>query len=160
MYNVLKTADRRAKRIKSGNHGPMNCIYRTLFMSDSWGHSVRLAKFLMLRSSKAYSSHSFPPISTKLYGMYGYQGCMGTIAFLAICQKIKFCGTLKISYLRYIAITNKAMLVSAGKKVIRSRGSRPLGLLVWCYFRFWRVWNNVKWFRFIHASEDSKNILN
>ena len=43
---------------------------------------------------------------------------------LAICQILKVYDTLKISYLIYIAIIHKAMLVSSGKR--QSRVSRPL----------------------------------
>ncbi len=44
MYNILKTADRRAKRVKFDTRGPGYCIGRVNFLSHSlsvvWGHSV------------------------------------------------------------------------------------------------------------------------
>ncbi len=49
------------------------------------------------------------------------------LLFLAICQILKVYGTLKISYLSYIAIIHNAMLILSGKK--SSRTSRPLCLL-------------------------------
>ncbi len=42
-------------------------------LSSVWVHSVHFAKFLMLRFSKRYSSHSFHPIAAKLNGKYGNQ---------------------------------------------------------------------------------------
>ncbi len=55
MCNILKTADRRAKRMKFGTRSPRNvelkCLCGILIESDSlslvWGHSVHFAKFLM-----------------------------------------------------------------------------------------------------------------
>ncbi len=48
---------------KFGTHGPRNCICRYFScMSSVWGHSVHLAKFLMLRYSEGYCSHTFAPI--------------------------------------------------------------------------------------------------
>ncbi len=62
------------------------------------------------------------------------------LLFLAICQILRVYGTLKISYLSYIASIHKSMLVSSNKW--RSRASRPLGLfffaliVVVIYFSF------------------------
>ena len=76
-----------------GNRGLMYCMCRVLFMSDSlssvWCHSVHRAKFLMLGTSKDFSSHSFHSISTKLYGKYGNQWGVQATALLAICQKLQ-----------------------------------------------------------------------
>ena len=49
MCNILKTADRRAKRTKFGTRGTIVHTCRELLMPDSlslvWGHSVHFAKF-------------------------------------------------------------------------------------------------------------------
>ncbi len=70
MYTILKMADGRGKRMKFGTCGPINCISRALFMTDSftsvWDDSLHFAKFPMLRFSKDSFAHSFLPISTKL----------------------------------------------------------------------------------------------
>ncbi len=48
MWNILKTADRRAKRTKFVTQGTLH-IWRLLlvpdFLSLNWGHSVHFAKF-------------------------------------------------------------------------------------------------------------------
>ncbi len=69
---------------KFGNRSPIQGISRGF----DWGlgHSVHFAKFTMLRLSNGYCSHSFHPISTKLYGKNGNYGGIGAITFFAICQ--------------------------------------------------------------------------
>ncbi len=55
---------------------------------------VHTAKVLMLRFPKGYWSHTFNPISTKLYEKHGNQGDYRLLLFLAICQIEKFYGSL------------------------------------------------------------------
>ncbi len=43
-------------------------------LSSVWGHSVYFAKFPILRFLIGYCSHSFHPMSTKLYGKHGDRG--------------------------------------------------------------------------------------
>ena len=66
MCNILKTADQREKRGKFWGCSLMYCICTVLFMSESlssvWGHSVHFAKFLILKLSKGYCSHTFHSI--------------------------------------------------------------------------------------------------
>ena len=86
--------------------GPMQCICRLLFMSDSLssiqGHSVHFAKFPMLIFSKGYCSHRFYPISTKLYGKHGNQVGIQAIDFWGSRPSFKnIHGTLTISHLSY-----------------------------------------------------------
>ncbi len=50
-------------------------------VSSVWGPLVHFAKFPALKLSKGYYSHSFHPISTKLYGNYGNQGGKRAIYF-------------------------------------------------------------------------------
>ncbi len=76
----------------------------------------------MLRFSKGCCSHSFHPVSTK---QNMYSGEIQAVNF-SIYQTLKVYGTLKISYLIYIASIHNAMLISSGKR--SSRASRPLGL--------------------------------
>ncbi len=63
MCNILKTADRRAKRTKFGTRGTTVHICRVLLMADplnlAWDHSVHFAIFPILRFSKLYSSPIF-----------------------------------------------------------------------------------------------------
>ncbi len=115
-----------------GAHGPRDSLCRVLFrwghLSSVWGNSVHFAKFLMSRFSKGYCCPSFDPFSTKLYWKHGNQGrIQASITILAICQILKVCGTLKTSYLSYIASIHNSTLVSSDKW--SSRASRPLGLL-------------------------------
>ncbi len=82
------------------------CICRVLCISDSpvWGHSVHFVKFSILRFSKGYCSYSFHSISTKLYRKLVLgEDNTGYYFFLLICQISKLYGTLKITYLSYIA---------------------------------------------------------
>ncbi len=83
MCNILKTADRRAKRTKIWDSGTVH-IGRILLMPDSlslvWGHSVHFAKFPMLRG---YCSPRFQSLSTKFYCKHvGHEGfnCFGRCA--------------------------------------------------------------------------------
>ncbi len=91
MWNILKTADRRAKQMKFGTRGPKKSICRVIFgsghLSSVWGHSVHFAIFPMLRFSKGHCPHGFRPISTNFYGQHGNQGGIQLLHFLAICQK-------------------------------------------------------------------------
>ena len=68
MWNMWKTANRRAKRTKIWDLRYYVHIGRVLLMPDSlslvWGHSVHFAKFPILRFSKHYSFNSFRQIST------------------------------------------------------------------------------------------------
>ncbi len=95
MCNILKTPDCRVKRMKIwGTRIDMYCICEVLFMPDSlssvWVHSVHFAKFPMLRFSKGCSSHSFCPISAKLYGKnMVIKGEYRLVNLLAICQTLK-----------------------------------------------------------------------
>ncbi len=64
MCNTLKTADRRANRMKIWDS--RNSICKLLFgsgdsghLSSVWGHSVHLANVSMLRFSKGYWSHIY-----------------------------------------------------------------------------------------------------
>ena len=57
MWNIWKTADRRAKRTKICAHTVH--IWRVLLMPDSLDHSVRFAKFPILRFSKTTPSTFF-----------------------------------------------------------------------------------------------------
>ncbi len=118
---------------KFGTRGPRNSLCRVLFGSGHlrsvWGHSVHFAKYPMLKFSKGYCCPSFHPVWTKLYWKHGNPGRIQAITIMAICQILKVYGTLKISYLSYIASIHKSMLVSSDKW--SSRSSRPLGLLLW-----------------------------
>ncbi len=117
-------------RWKFGTRGIRNSMCRVLFgsghLSSVWGHSVHFVIFRMLRFSKGFYCPSFHRISTKLYGKHGNQEKIQAITFLAICQILKVYGTLKISYLSYIASIHKSVLVSSDKW--SSRASMPLGL--------------------------------
>ncbi len=42
-------------------------------LNSVWGQSVHFVKFPTLRVSKGCSSHSFHPVSTKVYGKHGNQ---------------------------------------------------------------------------------------
>ncbi len=68
---------------KFGSRGRRKVMCRVLVvsghLSSICGHSVRYANFLILTFSKGYCSHSFHPISTKLYGKHGNQGESGGI---------------------------------------------------------------------------------
>ena len=109
---------------KFGTRSPRNSIRRVLFgsghLSSVWGHSVHFAKFPVLRFSKGHCCYTFHPISTKLYWKHGNKGKIQDITFLAICQILKVYGTLKISYLNYIARIHKDMLVSSDKRSSRT----------------------------------------
>ncbi len=70
----------------------------------------------MLRFLKVYCSASIHPVSNKLYGKYGNREGMQAITFMCDLQILKVYGTLKRSYLSYIAIIHKIMLVSSGKR--------------------------------------------
>ncbi len=85
--NILKTADRRAKRMKIGTWGTSNSLCRVLFGSSHftsvWGYSVHFAKFPMLRFSKGCYFHSCHPIWIKFYGKQGGWGGYRQLLFLA-----------------------------------------------------------------------------
>ncbi len=157
MCRLLTTADRRAKKeIKFGILGPRNWICRVLFMSHSLssvrGHSVQFTKFLMLifkRPLLPHFSSKFKQILQKSCNRGKYTGyyffwqdpdeffpCGLPIAAEGqpeeTCQMLKvylkiFEDTMKTTYLSYIAIIDKAMLVSSGKR--SSRVSRPLAFV-------------------------------
>ena len=78
----------------------------------------------MLTFSKVYCCPSFHPIWTNF--IESMVGRIQAITFLAICQILKIYGTLKITYLSYIASIHKSMLVSFD--IWSSRASRPLAL--------------------------------
>ncbi len=64
IWNISKTADRRAKRLKIGDSGYYTVhIWRLLLMPGSltlvWGHSVHFAKFPILQFIKLFSSPNF-----------------------------------------------------------------------------------------------------
>ncbi len=99
-----------------------------ILLRSVWGHLVHIAKFLMLRFLKGYCSNNFHPISTKLYRKYviglntGYYFLLLLLLlllFITIGQILKVYGTLKRSYLSYISIIHKAMLVLSGKRSSR-----------------------------------------
>ena len=121
MCNILKTACRREKWVKIWDSQSQELyMQHTHFQvrpfQFSLGYSVHFAKFPMLKFSKT-TAHSFHPISTKPYRKPCIRGKYRLLLFLANCQILKVHGTLKISYLSYIASIHKAMLVSApGKK--------------------------------------------
>ncbi len=128
---------------KFGTSGPRNSLCRVIFgsghLSSVWGHSVHFAKFPMLRFSKGYCCPSFHPNSTKHYWKQGNQGRIQAITILAICQIIKVYGTLKISYLSYIASIHKSILVSSDKW--SSRASRPWVFGSLGFFFFFQILN-------------------
>ncbi len=70
----------------------------------------------MLRSWKGYCSHSFrwSWVAIKLKHI------------LAMCQKLKLYGTLKITYLNYIVSIHKGMLVSSSKGQTDVKAPDPL----------------------------------
>ena len=75
-------------------------VGRVLLMPDSlslfWGHSVDLAKFLMLRFSKGYCSPSFHSISAKFYCKYvGHDGIQAVTVFGDVPKLKKNHPTLK-----------------------------------------------------------------
>ncbi len=82
---------------------------KVLFMSDSlspvWGHWVHFAKFPMV----TYRKHVFGAKYRLLL-------------FLAICQILKLYGTMKISYLSYIASIHKLCLFHLAKGQAEPQG--------------------------------------
>ncbi len=87
----------------------MNCICKVLFMSDSLSsvlvHLVQFVKSSMLRFWKGYCS----PVFIQLQPI-----CMGSR--FANLPNEKVYGILKISYLSYIVIIHRAMLVLSCKR--------------------------------------------
>ena len=69
---------------------------------------------------------TFQPNFTEIMCMYS--GRYRLLFFLAICQTLKVYGILKISYLSYIALMHKVMLVLSGKR--SNRASRPMSFLL------------------------------
>ena len=103
MWNIWKTAGRRAKRMKYGVPSPRNSTCKEIFLSGHlssvWGHSVHFEKFLLLRFSKGCCSPSFHPASTKPYKKHVF-GQNTRYNFFWLFAKFIY-GTLKISYLSY-----------------------------------------------------------
>ena len=91
MLNILKSPDRRAKRVKMC--GPKNFICRVLFMSDSlssvWDHLMHICKIfhfkIFRRHIMALNQCSFHPVSTTLCGQYGNQGGIHAIFSSTLC---------------------------------------------------------------------------
>ncbi len=92
MCNILKTADRRAKRNKIGTQGPTKNIYRVFVMSGAtslvWDYSVHFAKS---SDVKSYQKVTAPTVvtrfihSTKLMESMVIRGNTGYY-FIAILQ--------------------------------------------------------------------------
>ncbi len=93
MWNISKTAGRRAKLMKFGTRRPRNSLCRVLFgwghLSPVWGHSMHFAKIPLLRFSKGYCSHSLHPISTKIYGNHGNHVGIQAISFSGYLPNFK-----------------------------------------------------------------------
>ena len=58
-------------------------------LSSVWDYSVHFAKISDLRFSKGYCSHSFHPVSTKLYGKHGNHGGIQAVSSFGDPPKIK-----------------------------------------------------------------------
>ena len=122
-------------RGKFGTRGPRACTCKVLFMhyfssSSIWGQLGHLgsAKLSVLRFLKHYSN-IFRQISTKLMmeSMVNMGNIWPNYLLGGAPQILK--GASKISYLSFIAISRKYMiLVSYGKR--STRASRPLYLLL------------------------------
>ncbi len=131
MWNIWKMADVEGNGL--GTRGPRQSICRVLFgsghLSSVWVIRCTLVQFSTLRFLKGYCSHSFHPISTKIYGNHGNRGKYRLLPFLVICQmlNVHVYGTLKISHLSYNASIHKAILISPDKW--SSRAWRPMMLL-------------------------------
>ena len=71
IWNISKTADQRAKRMKIWDSVTTVPTCSILLMPDFLslvsGHSVHFVKFPILRFLKCYSFNSFHPISSKLH---------------------------------------------------------------------------------------------
>ncbi len=131
MCNILKPAGRRTKQIKICDF-VCGVLFGSGHLSSVWGHSVHFAKFLILSFSSL--SHSFHLISTKLYRKDVYWGKYKLLLFLAIYHILKVYTTFKTSYLRYIDIIHKTMLVSSSERPRRT--SRPMGRLFLLFYFF------------------------
>ncbi len=129
MCNILKRLIIERNGGKFGTHGPSRCLCKVLFMSDSL-RSVGVIwctlqdYWLLLPQFSSNFNQTFNFLE-KMCNLEEIQ----VITFLAIWQILKVNGTLQISYLIYIGIIHKAMLVLSGKR--SSRVSAPLGLLFW-----------------------------
>ncbi len=62
MRNILKTADCRAKQIKFGTHGPMYCICRVLFISDSLSLVRGNSQNCKISDVKIFKKATGPPV--------------------------------------------------------------------------------------------------
>ncbi len=70
IYNILKTAHRRAKPMKIGKFLHMYGILYIRFPEFSLGSFGARLKFPMLKFLKSHCCHSFYLIATKLYDKY------------------------------------------------------------------------------------------
>ncbi len=131
MCNNLKKADHRAKRWKFRTRGPRKsiCTYVGCFsvrtFEFSLGSSGALCNFSDVKNFKRLF---LPQFSSNFMENTVIRGENRLLLFLDICQILKICGTLKISYLSFIATIHKVMLVSSRKG--SSRVSRTLVLLL------------------------------
>ena len=94
MWNISKTADRRAKPSKIWDSVQYTVhICKVILVPDSlslvWGHLVHFAKFQIPWFSKHYSFSSFHHILTKLHTKYHNLGLIQTITFFGNLPKIK-----------------------------------------------------------------------
>ncbi len=96
-----------------------------------WINSAHFAKFLMLTFSKGCCSHnctSFNFSQSVEKACNPAAGKYRPLLFVVICQILTYMALWrKLSYLSYIAIIHKAILVSCGNR--SSRTLRPMGLL-------------------------------
>ncbi len=92
MWNILKMADRRAKRMKIWDLRSQKINMQGTFQVKSFKFSLgsfgALRKISNAKISKGHCSHGFHPISTKIYGKHGNQGGIQVITFFDDLPKL------------------------------------------------------------------------
>ncbi len=95
MWNILQTADRRAKGTNIWDAGTTVHVWRLFLMPDYlslvWGYLVHFAKFPILQFVKLCFSPNFHPISSKVYTSCPNHGAIQAtcITFFGDLPKLK-----------------------------------------------------------------------
>ncbi len=93
MWNISKTADRRAKRTKkcdSGYYGThMEVTVDALFLEFGLGSFSALYKISNFTIFKTLVLSKFSSDSSELFTKYPNHGAIQAITFLVICQKLR-----------------------------------------------------------------------
>ncbi len=94
MCNILKTADRKAKKVKIVTRGHRNSIFRVLFMSNSlrsiWGHSVYFANFRCYDFQKSTALTVFIRFQPNFLQKECHRGGGGGTGYYILWRSAKF----------------------------------------------------------------------